>query len=376
MSTTPRLTKLQVRGFRSVHDVSLELGPLNLLIGPNGAGKSNILSVLRMIPMMRTQSLRGFVSEQGGASAILHFGPSHTREIELQVDFQTDTGTSIYYARLGYAAGDTFVFLEESVSFKAPDYDEPLHISFGAGHSESALRERARDADARTESFVNRLVGGISFFHFHDTSLTSPLRQNARASEDGYLRSDGSNLASFLYSLKTDEDPASRASWKLIEGHVKRIAPFIKALEPEALRTGDPRSAIRLYWVDERDHRFDVHDLSDGTLRAIALITALGQPPKSLPEFICIDEPELGLHPAAMNIVSALIRSVSSHSQIILSTQSPIMLDEFRPEEVIIAENPDGVSTFRRLCGDDLVDWLSEYTLSELYDKNVLGGRP
>lgn len=373
-----KLTKVRVAGFRSLREVILDLTPVTLLIGPNGSGKSNLLSVLRMVPLMRTQSLRRFVGEQGGASALLHYGASVTRELELGLDFATgpDGGRSGYHARLGYAAGDTLVFLDEAVSCRVSPEGEALSVSLGAGHAESVLAARVRQPGATTERVVNDLIARMSFFHFHDTSPTSPLRQNARRADDRYLRSDGSNLAAFLYRLRASESDQVRPAWNRISGLVRRIAPFIKDLEPGPVAPENLDSPVRLYWTDERDHRFDVHDLSDGTLRAIALIAALAQPADSLPGFITIDEPELGLHPAALSLVAALVGSVSKRCQVLLSTQSPALLDEFSPGEVVVTERRGGETGFRRLSAEALAGWLEDYSLSELYDKNVLGGRP
>lgn len=376
--TTPSalLTKVRVEGFRSLKDVSIDLAPINVLIGPNGAGKSNLLSVLRLVPLMRTQSLRRFVGEQGGASTLLHYGPNQTREIEIDFTFAADHGANAYHARLGYAAHDSLIFLDESVRHARSDKANPLSVTLGAGHAESLLMERARDPQAKTERVLDKLVSRMSYYHFHDTSVTSPLRQNSARADDRHLRSNGSNLATVMYRLRTSESPDMRPAWNRIEGLVKSVAPFIATLEPDLVAPEAPNSAVRLYWTDLRGHRFDAHDLSDGTLRAIALIVALAQPASTLPAFITIDEPELGLHPAALALVASLVRSVSSHSQIVLSTQAPALLDEFEPEQVVVVEQTKGESTFRRLDPTALADWLAEYSLSELYDKNVLGGRP
>jgi predicted ATPase len=217
----------------------------------------------------------------------------------------------------------------------------------------------------------------MGFFHFHDTSFQSPLRQNGRQADSKYVRSDGSNLAAYLYRLKQSTSDDARAAWALLEGLVRRVAPFIKTLEPDLVEPdqGDA-SAVRLYWHDEKAYRFDVHDLSDGTLRAIALFAALTQPPGTRPKFITIDEPELGLHPAALSIFAGLVRSASAHSQILVATQSPALLDEFAPDEVIVAERRGGESGLERLDPKELEAWLEDYSLSQLYDKNVLGGRP
>lgn len=377
----PLLTRLEVRGFRSLREVRLDLGELNVLIGPNGAGKSNLLAVLRMIALMRTGSLRRYVGEQGGASSLLHYGPSFTRELNLRLTFDaSEKAKNGYFARLGYAAGNGFTLLDEMVTYQRTDRQRPIEVPLGSGHAESLLAaeeppagldEIAQDTLKKTRTFVSR----IGYFHFHDTSPTSPLRQSSRPAENRYLRSDGSNLAAFLYRLRRSEGE-DRHSWNLFVALVGQIAPFIKSLEPDFIDPDNPGSHLMLYWTDHRDYRFDVHDLSDGTLRAIALLAALAQPEKTLPKFIAIDEPELGLHPAAIGILASLLRSVSTRAQILLATQSPALLDEFAPEEVAVIETRAGESTIRRLEPDALAAWLDDYSLAQLYDKNILGGRP
>jgi predicted ATPase len=354
--------------------VTLELSPINVLIGPNGAGKSNLLSVLRLVPLMRAQNLRYFVGQEGGASRLLHYGPQTTRELEIALEFTESSERWGYSARLGYAAGDSLVFAQELLSLES-DVRQGAWLDIGAGHVESQMSTVQRPP--HTLAKVEQLVVRMGFFHFHDTSFQSPLRQNARQADSKYVRSDGSNLAAYLYRLKQSESEDPRAAWTLLEGLVRRVAPFIKTLEPDLVEPDQAdASAVRLYWNDERDYRFDVHDLSDGTLRAIALFAALTQPPGTRPKFITIDEPELGLHPSAISIFAGLVRSASAHSQIVVATQSPALLDEFAPDEVVVAERRGGETSFARLDPNELEAWLEDYSLSQLYDKNVLGGRP
>ena len=152
------------------------------------------------------------------------------------------------------------------------------------------------------------------------------------------------------------------------------VAPYVKDLVPEGPSGGNP--GVLLRWVDERDELFGPHQLSDGTIRALALLVALGQPRSKLPRFITIDEPELGLHPLALSLFCDVVRSVSDHCQIVLATQSPALLDHFEPGEVRVVERQNGETTIRRLEPEKLTEWLDEFSLSELYDKNVLGGQP
>lgn len=361
------LTRMAIKGYRSLRSVELtDLGPRTVLIGPNGAGKSNLLSLLRLVTASTRGALSRFVGEHGGAQALLHYGAKVTPRLELELEFAADTERSFYRAALGHAAGDRFVYLDESIGEATPDGVRWHHL--GAGHFESQLAAATLPL-ART---LTDCLRGLGFYHLHDTSPTAPMRANARAADARTLREDGSNLAACLAALARSDQPAEAAAFHRIEGWIRQIAPFIRALEP----TDVGGHAIRLHWRDTRDEVFGPEHLSDGTLRAIGLFTALGQPSERLPRFIAIDEPELGLHPAALHLFCELVHSVSTHRQVMLSTQSPALLDHFAPSEVWIAEQHDGASTLRRLEPAALTTWLDDYSLSELFDSNLLGGRP
>jgi predicted ATPase len=196
-----------------------------------------------------------------------------------------------------------------------------------------------------------------------------------------YLRSDGSNLAAYAWALAESSHDEDRAAWRRIMGLVRQVAPFVKALTPATGGNG----MVQLDWVDSQDDFYGPFHLSDGTLRAIALIVGLAQPSQRLPSFVSIDEPELGLHPAALEVLSGLVRSLNGRCQVLLSTQSTELLDFFEAGEVVVVERAtEGAmpgaanqgSVFRRLDTKHLADWLAEYSLSALYKRNLLGGRP
>jgi predicted ATPase len=366
---TTSLKRITVKGFRSLRDVTLtDLGPVTVLIGPNGSGKSNLLGAVQMLRMLAFGSLQLFVGRNGGASFLLHYGPRTTPKMEFEVEFQRDHEANMYKAQLVPAAGESLLFQEECVGHRSPT-DNVWNTVCSGGYRETLV---AKGLDSDKAFTTCGLLQGLNFYHFHDTSLTSELRTHARREDDRYLQSNGSNLAAFLLRLKTSARREEQAAFRRIEGTIRRIAPFLRALEPTELDAG----AVRLDWIDDRNERFGVAHLSDGTLRALALFTALGQPVKQLPLFCVIDEPELGLHPAALTLFCALVRSASAHCQILLATQSPALIDHFAPHEVIVAERKDHATSFRRLDADKLAAWLDDYSLSELYDKNILGGRP
>lgn len=377
--STKALTRIHVAGYRSLRDVTLEPGRVTVLIGPNSAGKSNLLSFLQMIALLHTGGLRHFVAERGGASTLLHYGPKVTSEISFRLDLAEDDASSAYLARLGYAAGDKLAFVSEAATHRPGGAEAEEFTLVDMGHQESSLDVRLLDSDHPALETVSWWLKRMSFYHFHDTSMTSALRQNSPGSDNWYLKSDGRNLAAFLYRLMRSPDPGDRAAWRRIALLVRRIAPAVVELAPQPVAPGDHEDTpkhVQLRWRDDRGEAFGADALSDGTLRAIALVTALAQPASTLPAFISIDEPELGLHPAALALLAGLVRSVSTRCQIVLATQSPALLDHFSAEEVVVVERAEGASTFRRLVPEELQAWLAEYSLSELYDKNVLGGRP
>lgn len=370
---TTGLESIHVTGFGSLADVTLQPGRLTVLIGANGSGKSNLLRALRMVPLMRTQSLQRFVGESGGASALLHYGAQRTQAITIELNFVQEGKRNRYAARLGFAAGDKLLYLDESVGFQVRPTAAMKLTSLGAGHWESLLGA-AKAAGDNSAKAANYWLSQLTFFHFHDTSMTSALRTHARAEDDRYLRSDGSNLAAYLAGLESSPEEADQKAWKRINLLVQSIAPSVKLLSPTP--SGNGSGALRLDWIDDRDARFGPHQLSDGTLRAIALITALAQPTGRLPRFISIDEPELGLHPKAIGLIAELARSVSRHTQVLFATQSTAFLDQFEPEEVVVVERVGGETQLNRPNQENLCSWLQDYSLSEVFNKGVIGGRP
>jgi predicted ATPase len=312
--------------------------------------------------------LQFHIAELGGASAILHGGANRTREIQAQITLATDLGENDYEFRLFHAAGDTLIFADERFRFSR--FDLPGKASWrqlGAGHREAKLIEEAEAGD-KTAGTILSLLRKMVVYQFHNTSSTARMR-NKWSLEDGrWLKEDGANLASFLFHLRNEEERYYR---RIVET-LRLILPFFAdfELEPEYDR-------LLLRWRErDSDVVFTASQAADGMLRAMALTALLLQPEKNLPNVLILDEPELGLHPYAINIIAGLIRSIAMHVQVVLATQSVSLIDHFSPEEIVVVERKGSTSTFRRLDEPDLREWLEEYSLSELWEKNVLGGRP
>ncbi len=368
----PSLKHLTLAGFKSIRQLAVELGPLNVFIGPNGAGKSNFLSFFRMLNAVTDEKLQLFVGRQGGANSLLHYGRKRTPQLQAAMTFDIDTGINSYNLTLIGVAPDDLLFADEEVKHQ-PKLGPERATRLGGGHRESRLSEaiRGNDLTART---VKWTVDRWRTYHFHDTSPDSAIKQKCQILDNRYLKADGANLAAFLHMLKG----AYPAHYDQIRDTIRRVTPFFDdfVLEPDALN----RNMISLAWREKGEESlFLAHHLSDGTLRFMALTTALNQPREhqNSPDLIVIDEPELGLHPYAITLLAAMIRAASQSTQVIVSTQSINLLDELaEPSNIVVVERSDRQSVFRRLDESALEGWLKEYSLGELWEKNVLGGRP
>lgn len=362
----PQLDKIRVAGFKSVRDQEVELRPLNVLIGANGAGKSNFIAAFRLLNDILNENLQVAVGRAGGADRLLFFGRKQTDEILLRLQF----GRNAYLCRLVPTADDSLVFQEEQVYFQGRDHGTPYSESLGSGHKETALR-RAASAVSRVTiaDHVVRAIESWKIYHFHDTSEAARVRQTGDLDDNERLRPDASNLAAFLYRLQETHAEV----FQNIVDTIRLVAPFFGKfnLRPDPL---NPRK-IRLEWQENgSDAYFDAHDLSDGTLRFISLTTLLLQPKP--PTTILLDEPELGLHPYAITVLAELFRSAAERTQMLVSTQSVTLVNQLQPEDAIVVDRENRESVFRRFGEDEIAAWLDDYALGELWEKNVLGGRP
>ena len=369
-----KLNSITIRGYRSIKEATLELRAINVLIGANGAGKSNLISFFKMMNELMAERLQRFVASTGHATANLYFGPKTTPQLEAELEFETDQGhVDTYRMRLFHGAPDALIFAEERLSFQRPNFSNPRIELLGTGHKETLIGSTAvgRSRKARTAKVFKYLLDDCRVFHFHDTSSTSRVRNYGYVGHDKPLLADAGNLAAVLYRMRTVEP----ISYRRIVATIRQIAPFFDdfVLEP----TGRDGKDIILNWRHrESDLVFGPHQLSDGTLRAICLISLLLLPSGERPSLIVIDEPELGLHPYAVSVLASLCRSASEESQILISTQSSAFVSDFEPQDIVVVERTDQSSTLARPDQELLEAWLDDYSLGEIWEKNVIGGGP
>lgn len=364
------LDHITIKGFKSISSIEkLELRPINLIIGPNGSGKSNFIGVFSFLHTLREGRLTDYVRKAGGAEQILHFGSKTTEHVEIFISFRDCVNQ--YKITLEPTSDDNLYPSSEIVYFWDKEkYSTPFDRSLRS--RENGLEAGISDPHlSGIGSWVRSRLDRWRLYHVHDTSYSSPLRKTAKTDDNLFLRPDGSNLPAFLYLLQEKYENV----YQLIVKTIQRVTPFFD----DFILRPDPHNEeyIRLAWKHKNsDQYFNASSLSDGTLRFIALATLFLQPIELRPSIIMVDEPELGLHPAAITMLASLIKQASKKTQVIVSTQSPLLLDHFEPEDVLVADRVDGSTQFSRLEFSPLEDWLGEYSLGQLWEKNELGGRP
>ena len=360
------LQRLKIKNFKSIREQELQLRPLNVFIGGNGAGKSNLIEVFRFLNEIVNENLTGYTLKKGGADSLLHFGRKRSPEMMIEVQFSHETRTSRYSVRLAGNVDGGLYIEEETSDSKIRDHSE--HSKRTVGNS-AAPESRLRNipSDPALVGLVDILQSVV--YHFHDTSDTAPAKGQADLDDNRFLRPQAENLAAFLYWMQEQKPD----HFSLIQDTIRQIAPFFDRFQLEPLRLNP--SKIRLEWRERgSDAYFNASSLSDGTLRFICLATLLLQP--DLPPLVLLDEPELGLHPAAITTLAGLLSSAATRTQVIVATQSVTLVNQFSPDEVWAVDRADNQSVFRPLDSMDQNAWLEHYALGEMWEKNLVGARP
>lgn len=373
-----KLNTIELKGYKSIDNEGQTI-PINddvtVMIGANGVGKSNIVSFFQLLNYAMSGSLQTYIGENGFADAFLYYGSKNTDRIKAKLKFSSLDSNNEYVFQLAHAAGDSLIYTEETISFHKAGEGRPFKVTMEVGKKESQLYRALRSQHKGTVRVFMGLLKGCQYFQFHDTTKEAKIRKKGFIRDNRFLRSNAGNLAAFLYGIKHQE--GGEKYYKRIVKYIQQVMPqfgdFI--MEPTVI----DNDYISLDWREkESDYIFGVNQISDGTLRFMALTTLLLQPPQTLPSIIIIDEPELGLHPAAISILAGMIKKASENAQVILATQSPRLLDEFDADNVVVIERDEvrKTSVFKKLSSEKLKDWEEEFTTSELWEKNVIGGRP
>lgn len=360
------LDRLTIKGFKSIRELKdFKLSNLNVMIGANGSGKSNFISFFKMMREMMDKNINSYIRDNGGIGAVLYNGRKTTEELEFEMRFgergyrfKISPGTDIY----GYITNEARYFENGKTGW----------WELGDAHGQEPRLVKEMKSDKKGESYFSKLVveavTSWKLYHFHDTGSKAKMRHYESTMDKKYLRFDGANIAPYLLNLKKNHEK----NYKEIASAIRLVAPFFDEfiLEPE--ETGEGKK-VNLSWQQKgSDYPMQPCHLSDGTIRFICLATALLQPYP--PSTIIIDEPELGLHPSAIGILAELVKSAAKRTQVLIATQSPAFIDHFTVEDIIIVKRKNGASTFERVDEKQLELWLEEYSVGELWTKNIILG--
>lgn len=355
-----QVTRLVLRGYKSIAECDIQLGGLNVLIGANGAGKSNFIGFFLLLNRILDARLQVSVGEMGGPDALLHYGRKKTEELNAELYF----GNNGYRFTLRPTQDNRMMFAHEALWWNQSGEWHP-----GAGHFETRFKEP--DQHGPIWQHTVPAMRSWRLYHFHDTSRSALMKQVHGINDNQYLRDDARNLAAFLYRLQQQHV----THYQRIVKAIQLVAPFFGDFHLRP--TADNAEKIQLEWTEAgQDVPFTASALSDGTLRFICLASVLLQPEEFMPATILIDEPELGLHPYAIAVLAGLMKSAAKGHQLIISTQSVELVNEFDAKDLIVANKKAQASVLQRLDVDSLREWLEEYSLGELWKKNLLGGRP
>ena len=345
------MNNLHLIGYKTFKDIHLELSSINILIGANGSGKSNFMSFFDFLNRLYNRSLREYIALKGGEDKMLFQGKKVTDEIAFKLTFER-ANTYEVVLKIG---DNGFIFNKEVI------FSENKKLSIANFYTDSQLKQNV----SPQATYIVKQLDGFRKYHFHDTGAKSPFTLQSNIENDiHYLYSNGANLAAFLYHINQED----KITYHRIIKTIQCIAPYFS----DFYLVPNVNNEVKLQWKDKySDMVFGATDLSDGTLRFMALTTLFLQP--NLPDTIVIDEPELGLHPAAIAKLSAMIQSAAAKGcQVIAATQSTDLISYFEPDDIITVDRVKGETVFKRLSKESLKQWLEDYTLDDLWKRNII----
>jgi predicted ATPase len=375
------LHSITLTNLLSFNETTLDLRPLNVLIGPNASGKSNLISAIGLLKAA-PGNLIGAVMWGGGVRQWISQGqPSRlTAKITAQVELPKAEGLLEYFlefcehdrsfsiaAELLRSVNDGRVFFERGPAHVRIQkvLDEPASET-DIPESQSLLAAYRDPTDPGPTTRLGEEFGAIRTFHEFNTSPLSQARGGASVGlQKDFLLDGGGNLALILQNLS-------------FRGKLERLTEYLRRFwdGAEDIRI-NLEGGIAQTYVKERGiaDPISAWRLSDGTLKFLCLLAVLLHPEP--PPLICIEEPELGLHPDAVTVVADLLREASEKCQVIVTTHSEALVGAFsdEPEAVVVCERgPDGGTQFNRLQSSELDKWLERYRLGELWRMGEIGG--
>lgn len=395
--SSSRILRVAVTNYRSLAQVELPLGQLNVLVGPNGAGKSNLLSVFRFLASLIRYDLAETLDSVGGMEDLLFHGlQNRSRKLTIELEavatqYSSFNATDVYSLSLRGGRAGRFVFREESFRFKRTrgqgrritiHGDEVLvqdevrgrqdvrESRFGINQESLGLSTLPRLAENSGGKQVREFNDLLSSFVVFDVNVAAA-RQPARIRGLPSLQADAANLADFLRRLSEDEEV-----WALLKDDARRVLPQLVDIDFELVGGSSPAVAVRLHERGLSSPTF-LADASFGTVRLLGLLALMYDPDP--PPLTCIEEIDHGLHPQAFDLIVQLLRDASARTQFLVTTHSPAVVNRLRPEELVVCERREDGSSAIPALPSSLVREKEDATkgrlrLGELWFTGALGG--
>ncbi|MDC9727652.1 MAG: AAA family ATPase [Candidatus Thioglobus sp.] len=357
------LSRIKIKGFKSIKELDLEMKPINVLIGANGSGKSNFVSIFRLLENIHNKRLQKYLINGGGADGFLHFGKKVTDKVSLYVKIKNNE----YYAELSKNDENDTLVITDSAGFYSTLSDVNYNPSISYDSFESGISESDKPIVVHSRDYLKQ----CKLYHFHDSSPSAKFKSYQDIGANQSLSSFAENLAPFLYRLRDEFN----VDYQNIVSAVQTVAPYFQDFDFNI--KGD-NILLRWQHVNDLSNRgFSAQSLSDGTARFICMATLFLQPKDMRPKTIVLDEPEIGLHPAALAVLSEIIQAIANDgSQVIISTQSVELANYFEPDDFVVVDYENGESKFKRLNKKDLGNWIESYRVGEAWSEGLLGGEP
>jgi predicted ATPase len=379
-----KIKRIKIHGFKSLKEIDFELRPLNVLIGPNNGGKTNFLDFFAFLSEAAHEQLQDAIARRGGFHSLVFAGYADPKNQKLFWEIQCETPI-VENPRISYKTTLTSTLSfppgtkveEESLGGqdlgvrKRPFSDLEKIL---AGHKileKPKLKEEelviAQEPKELVEFMFRDYMRSWTIYEF-STAENSPLRREQSLKADIRISPTGDNLASVLHNLR--EQGQYREAYNEIIKTLKAAFPAFKDLH---FPSGGGEGKIIIRWEEGFRRDFSANVLSDGVLKFLCLATLLLS--SDPPDIICIDEPEIGLHPGLIGLVAEMLVAASEKTQLIVATHSPQLITHLKPEDVVVVERENGATVLKRLPAEQLQSWLRDFTLGELWLTGVIGGR-
>ena len=375
---------VQVEGYRRLFSVPLEMRDLTVMIGSNGVGKTSLLDVFSLL----ASSAKGQLLEKigGGLEGILTRDKANHLAISLEMSVPGYAPLK-YYLELSPVRGSSYeISIETLTQHNDPNAYQPLkyidshrlnikyfnvqtHYLEPPNWEHNPFETSLSQVPKMYQQSENlrKQLASCTFYGALDVSSRSPVRLPQEMRPAKLPGPNGEDLVSCLYDLReTDPD-----RFEMVEDTLAAAFPEFEKLSFPPVAAGK----LSMTWKDKNFSKpIYVHELSEGTLRFLWLVALLQS--RDLTALTLIDEPEVSLHPELLRLLADLMREASKRTQLIVATHSDRLIRFLKPEEVLVCDAQDGLTTMTWADKLDLDKWLAEYSLDEVWAMNLMGGRP